>query len=86
MSTELGKWLADLRQNKGISQEALAIMLGKGQSDIAKMESGTRKITFFEVLEWVGSLGYNVSEVQKMVVHFFPGHKEQTSFWNQTDD
>ena len=35
----LAKWLTKLREEKGLSQEALGTQIGKGQSDIAKMES-----------------------------------------------
>lgn len=83
--SDLGKWLADLRQKRGVSQETLGTMMGKGQSDIAKIESGYRKVTFIEVLQWVNVLGYEKKQVLLMVNHFFPLVGNQNSLWKDQD-
>jgi hypothetical protein len=58
-------------------------MIGKGQSDVAKIESGYRKVTFIEVLKWVNSLGYEKKDVQNIVDHFFSLIGGQKSLWSE---
>ncbi|WP_158655630.1 helix-turn-helix domain-containing protein [Sphingobacterium sp. HMA12] len=52
----IARWLAKLRVEKTVSQEYLAVQLGKGQSDIAKIESGSKKVTVIELLSWMAAL------------------------------
>lgn len=53
---ELAGWLTRLREEKGVSQEALGVQLGKGQSDIAKIENGSRRVGVIEMLSWMCAL------------------------------
>ncbi len=48
---EIGKWIAKKREEKKISQDWLAIQIGKSQSCIAKIENGTRGIDVFEFFQ-----------------------------------
>ena len=70
LERQVALWLSSLRESSGVSQEALAIQLGKTQSIIAKMEGGTRKITVVEAFQWVSALGYDYKKIQELSVVF----------------
>jgi len=46
LELKLAKHLQRLREEKGLSQESLGLQLQKGQSDIAKIENGKKRITY----------------------------------------
>ena len=64
---DLAKWLNSVREEKGISQEALAIQIGKGQSDIAKIENGSKKVTVSDLLLWVSALGLDYNRIEEIL-------------------
>ena len=64
---ELAGWLARLREEKGISQEALGVQLGKGQSDIAKIENGSRRVGVIEMLAWMSALDIPFERVELLL-------------------
>jgi len=63
----LVKWLSKLREEKGLSQDALAVQLSKGQSDIAKIENGSKRITVAEVLYWMEALEIPYSRLNEVL-------------------
>ena len=71
LEQELGRVLASLREKRGLSQEALGVQLGKGQSNIAKIEGGNKRITVLEMLEWLVALGLSFSEFEPHLVKVF---------------
>lgn len=64
---KIGKWLASLRDEKNISQEFLAVQINKGQSDIAKTESGNKKATVLDILSWMVALDIPYDRVHEML-------------------
>jgi transcriptional regulator with XRE-family HTH domain len=53
----LADWLAAEREAHGLSQEALATQLGRDQTYVSKFESGQRRVTVADLIEWVVALG-----------------------------
>jgi DNA-binding XRE family transcriptional regulator len=45
MKLNLARRLRDVRTNRGLSQEAMAKLLGSSQSRVAKMEAGDRSVS-----------------------------------------
>lgn len=54
---KLGKYLAGVRETKGLSQAQLARKLGRVQSLIAKTEIGIRRLDVVEFIELANALG-----------------------------
>lgn len=61
--------IAEARQEKGLSQAALAKKLGVSQGRIAQIESGvgTAKVTFDVLLNVLLTLGYEIKIVPRKV-------------------
>ena len=55
--------LTAARLEKGISQQALADMIGTKRSNISRMESGAQNISLDMLLKVAGALGKDVSVV-----------------------
>jgi transcriptional regulator with XRE-family HTH domain len=55
--------LVTQRKKAGLSQAALADALGRGQSIIASMESGTRRIDVIELIDLARVIGFDVHEL-----------------------
>lgn len=51
------------RQNAGLSQEAVAGMIGRPQSYVSKYESGVRRLDVVEFLEVMEAIGTNPVEI-----------------------
>ena len=79
---EIGKILKDIRINKGISQELLAQQLNKGQSDIAKIESGRKKLIFIDFLLWCKNLGMSITETTSIIDQNFKELWSTKSLWS----
>ncbi|MCJ8289997.1 MAG: helix-turn-helix transcriptional regulator [Crocinitomicaceae bacterium] len=84
--SEVGTWLASCRQSKGLSQEALGTMIGKGQSDIAKVELGKRRVSLVEVIEWMDALSISRSELILFLDNFFNNVNTKSTFWKNGTD
>ena len=65
LELRLAKHFQRLREEKGLSQESLGLQLQKGQSDIAKIENGKKRITVIELLHWIKAL-----DIQKEQLNF----------------
>lgn len=63
----IGQWLQSLREERGLSQEGLALQLKKGQSDIAKIEKGNKRITMVEILRWMNALGIPKQRIDELI-------------------
>jgi transcriptional regulator with XRE-family HTH domain len=79
----LAAWLAKLRTEKGLSQESLATQLGKGQSDIAKIESGKKKITVVELLAWLDALDVPIERINEGLDPLFKKISVKKSLWKK---
>src|SRR5689334_21574365 len=51
------------RKQRGLTQAALAAKLGRGQSYIAKVETGERRLDVIETLDLCAALGVPLSDV-----------------------
>ena len=59
----LGSWLAERRERRGVSQDALAIQLGRDQAFVSRTESGQRRITARDLVAWLAALGDDLSDL-----------------------
>jgi len=62
-TSRLATWLCELRESRGVSQEALADSLGLGQSIVSRVERGHRRVTVPELLSWAEALGVSWGEL-----------------------
>ena len=83
LELKLAKHLQQLREEKGLSQESLGLQLQKGQSDIAKIESGKKRITVLELLNWANVLGVSIERLNKIINDLYSNNLNKTSFWNR---
>ncbi|OQP49283.1 hypothetical protein A4H97_28475 [Niastella yeongjuensis] len=81
----LGKWLLKIRVEKGISQAALGLQLGKGQSDIAKIESGAKRITVFELISWVTALNIPYERITEILKPLHSQLLNQKNNWKDDE-
>jgi transcriptional regulator with XRE-family HTH domain len=63
----LGALLAKLREEKGLSQEALAVQIQYDQSQVSRIESGDRHVSVVYVLRWAEALGYEFEQVAAQI-------------------
>ena len=80
---ELASWLQKLREEKGISQEALGIQIGKGQSDIAKIESGKKRINVMDVLLWMKALDIGYERLESILSRIYNSLDGNKSLWDR---
>lgn len=79
--TEIAKWLSALREEKGISQEFLGTQLGKGQSDIAKIENGSKKVTVLELISWMAALDVPFDSIDSMLRPIYMEIRNKSDLW-----
>ena len=79
---DIGNILKEIRIEKGVSQESLARQLNKGQSDIAKIESGQKKITFLDFLSFCMKLGLSMKETTSLIELKFQNIWKNKSLWS----
>lgn len=61
---QIGKQIKSIRETKKLSQQELANKLKYlNQSQIAKIESGNRKITAIDLVRFADALGVSVDEI-----------------------
>jgi transcriptional regulator with XRE-family HTH domain len=82
----LANWLLKLREEKGLSQDALAVQLGKGQSDIAKIENGSKRITVFELLSWMIALDIPYGRLDEVLGPIYNSLANKEKIWNKQDE
>ena len=82
LELKLAKHLQQLREEKGLSQESLGLQLQKGQSDIAKIESGKKRITVLELLNWANVLGVSEERLIEIISDLYSNNLNKTSFWD----
>lgn len=80
---EIAKWLSKLREEKGISQEALALELGKGQSDIAKIENGSKKVSIVEFISWMAALQIPIDRADEVLKPLYESITEKRTLWKK---
>lgn len=83
LEKELAKLLQKFREEKGLSQESLGVQIGKGQSDIAKIESGNKRITVVELLYWMKALDISYERLSVVIERLYLNINDKKSFWNK---
>jgi transcriptional regulator with XRE-family HTH domain len=63
----LGALMAGLRESKGLSQESLAVQLGRDQSYVSRIESSDRQLSLLGFFEWLDALSVDFLEVAEWV-------------------
>tara|TARA_R110002020_G_scaffold475962_2_gene714995 strand:+ start:5146 stop:5427 length:282 start_codon:yes stop_codon:yes gene_type:complete len=79
---KLAKHLQQLREEKGLSQESLGLQLQKGQSDIAKIESGKKRITVIDLLNWAQVLGISIDRLNGIISDLYLNSENKKTFWD----
>lgn len=59
----IGRWLAERRERRGVSQEALALQLGRDQAFVSRTERGQRRTTVRDLVVWLDALGDDMTDV-----------------------
>jgi transcriptional regulator with XRE-family HTH domain len=57
--------LKEARQRAGLRQIDIAVLLGRPQSFVAKIESGERRITFIETIDYCKAIGVDPEDLIK---------------------
>lgn len=76
----LGRLLARLREEGGLSQEALAASLGRDQPLVSKVERGQRRVSVADLLAWLDALGVSLGEIVGDIERL-PGGAGSDSLW-----
>lgn len=85
LEKELASCLQKLREEKGISQEALGVQIGKGQSDIAKLENGSKRLTVIDLLLWMTALGVSYRQIDDIILPLFTKLNSKKSLWDKNE-
>jgi DNA-binding XRE family transcriptional regulator len=67
MKLNLARRLRDLRTNRGLSQEAMAKLLGSSQSRVAKMEAGDRSVSVDLLVRSLLLVGASRAEIAREI-------------------
>lgn len=65
--SRLGTLLSTLREQRGLSQEALGVQLQHGQPYISRIETGERHPSLVFLLEWCEALGFPFEELATLI-------------------
>ena len=86
LENQLAEWLAKLREEKGISQEALALQLGKGQSDITKIERGQKRVSVIELISWMAALDIPFERIDEGILPIYLKLTQKKTLWNRSNE
>jgi transcriptional regulator with XRE-family HTH domain len=64
---DLGRWMAEQREDREMSQDAVAVQLGLDQPALSKIERGLRRVTTSELLHWAESVGVDDSALHSQL-------------------
>ena len=67
MKLNLVRRLRDVRTNRGLSQEAMAKLLGSSQSRVAKMEAGDRSVNVDLLVRSLLLVGASRAEIAREI-------------------
>lgn len=82
----LGRTMAEWREFKGLSQEALAELLGRDQPFVSKIERGQRRITVLELMSWAAALDLDAAVVLKGAAEAWRQVAGSGSIWERERD
>lgn len=68
---QLASFLAQLREARGLSQEALASQMGRDQPFVSKIERQQRHVGVVDLLGWLTALGVPLSAVAEDLEHLW---------------
>jgi transcriptional regulator with XRE-family HTH domain len=83
LERRIASMLATLRKERGISQQALALELGRDQTVISRIESGQRRVTVPELFEWADALGVPFHRVAEELEAISRELVETRSIWER---
>jgi transcriptional regulator with XRE-family HTH domain len=81
----LGRLLARLREEAGLSQDALAAALVRDQPFVSKVERGLRRVTVTDLLAWLDALGVPLNSIV-VDLESLPGNQSSVSLWRGAED
>lgn len=81
----LGQFLAELRDQAGLTQEALGQQIGKGQPHVSKIERGSLGIQLDTLLAWLHALNLRLRDVADDIEALPGAHEATTSIWDRGD-
>ena len=73
--------LARLREERGVSQGALALELGHDQSYVSRLERGQRRLTVAELLRCTAALGVPYTRLAAELERAYSDLAETRSIW-----
>lgn len=68
---QLGRLLATWREERGLSQEALAVQLRCDQSFISRVEAGSRHASMTFLLEWADAMNVPFDDVARRIAELW---------------
>jgi transcriptional regulator with XRE-family HTH domain len=83
LEQRIASMLAALRKERGISQQALALELGRDQTVISRIENGQRRVTVPELFEWADALGVPFQRVAEELEAISRELVETQSIWER---
>lgn len=79
---KLGEFLAELRERAALSQEALAEVLGHGQTWVSRIESGQTGVSVEVLLAWLRAVGVGLVDVADKLERLDPD-ASRSSIWRR---
>jgi transcriptional regulator with XRE-family HTH domain len=83
LERRIGRMLASLREESGVSQGALALELSHDQSYVSRLERGDRRLTVAELLRCVAALGVPYTRLAAELERVYLDLAETRSIWER---
>jgi transcriptional regulator with XRE-family HTH domain len=80
---EVAALLAAMREECGVSQEALAMELGHDQSYVSRLETGQRRVTVADLLHFTAGLGVPFQRLASELETIWVRHVSTESIWSK---
>jgi transcriptional regulator with XRE-family HTH domain len=83
LERQVGRLLARLREEQGVSQAALALDLGHDQSYVSRLERGDRRLTVAELMRCAAALGVSYARLAAELERIYGELVETRSIWER---
>jgi transcriptional regulator with XRE-family HTH domain len=83
LERQVGRLLASLREEQGVSQAALALDLGHDQSYVSRLERGERRLTVAELVRCAAALGVSYARLAADLERIYGDLVETRSIWER---
>jgi transcriptional regulator with XRE-family HTH domain len=83
LERQVGRLLASLREEQGVSQAALALDLGHDQSYVSRLERGERRLTVAELMRCAAALGVSYARLAADLERIYGDLVETRSIWER---